>query len=188
MSVQLAQHYRFTVDQYQRLAAEGFIAPDARVELIDGEIIEMSPIGSRHNTVVDRLARFFFTCLAEREAIIRVQGSIRLNDALAPQPDIALLQPREDGYETALPTPAEVLLLVEVSDTSLSYDRHTKVARYAQNGIGEYWLVDLVQNQTVVHRSASPLGYRAVESKRQHESWTALALPGLLISGKDIFG
>ena len=187
MSVQFARHYRFTVDQYQRLAAEGFIAPNARVELIDGEIIEMSPIGSHHNAAVDRIAERFIRRLAGK-AIVRVQGSIRLNDLRAPQPDIALLRPTDDYYASGLPTPADVLLLVEVADTSLTYDRDAKSALYSQNGIGEYWLVDLVQDQVLVHRDPSPSGYRSVEVRRRGDKWAPLALPSLVVSADLLLG
>ena len=188
MPVQLARHYRFTVDQYQRLAAEGFIARDARVELIDGEIIEMTPIGSHHNAAVDRAARFFFSNVAAGAAVVRVQGSIRLNDLRAPQPDIALLRPTDDYYASGLPTPADLLLLVEVADTSLTYDRDAKAALYSQNGIAEYWLVDLVQDQVLIHRGPSPTGYESIETRRRGDELAPLALPSLVVSTDLLLG
>lgn len=188
MSVQFARHYRFTVDQYQKMAAEGYIDADARVELIDGEVVEMSPIGSRHNSVVDRLARLFFDRLSAQDAVIRVQGSIRLNDVIAPQPDLALLRPQAGIYDATLPTPADVLLIVEVADTSLAFDRDTKAAQYAANGIGEYWLVDIVQAQVVVHRSPSALGYHSVVVNGVGDDCAPNAFPGLTIAHHAIFG
>ncbi len=188
MSVQYARHYRFTVDEYQRLAAEGFIAPDARVELIDGEIIEMSPIGSHHNAVVDRIAEEFVRRLAGT-AISRVQGSIRLNDLRSPQPDIAVLKRSDDYYASGLPTPPDVLLIVEVADTSLTYDRDEKAALYSQNGIVEYWLVDLVQDQVLVHRDPSPTGYASVETRHRNSGdWASLVLPSLVVSAERLLG
>jgi Uma2 family endonuclease len=187
MPVQYARHYRFTVDQYQRLAAQGFIAQDARVELIDGEIVEMSPIGSRHNAAVDRIGEDFVRRLAGL-AMTRVQGSIRLNDLRAPQPDIAVLKIVPDYYASGLPTPEDILLLVEVADTSLTYDRDAKAALYSQNGIGDYWLVDLVQDQVLVHRGPSTTGYQSIVVRRRGDEWAPLALPSLTVTAELLLG
>ncbi|HEV2146836.1 MAG TPA: Uma2 family endonuclease [Longimicrobiaceae bacterium] len=187
MAVQFAEHYRFTADEYTRMAAEGIIPPGARVELIEGEIIEMSPIGSRHNAFVDRVTRVLVGKLGD-EAIVRVQGSIQLGDRVVPQPDFAVLRPRDDFYVDALPGPADVLLLVEVADSSLAYDRSEKSRLYARYGIPEYWLLDLVQNTVLVHTDPGPSTYQHVEIRNRGETWNSRSLPGLRVTGEEILG
>ncbi|HLM43882.1 MAG TPA: Uma2 family endonuclease [Myxococcaceae bacterium] len=187
MAVQFAQPYRFTADEYTRMAEQGFIRAGARVELIDGEIIEMSPIGSRHNAFVDRLTRLLVTKLGDT-AIVRVQGSIRLDDRVMPQPDFTVLRPRGDFYEADLPGAADVMLLVEVADSSLSYDRSEKSRLYARYGIPEYWLLDLVQNIVLVHTEPGPMGYQHVEIRNRDDIWNSHSLPGLRLGGAEILG
>jgi len=187
MAVQFAQPYRFTADVYMRMAEQGIIPAGARVELIDGEIIEMSPIGSRHNAFVDRLTRLLVTKLGDT-AIVRVQGSIRLDERVMPQPDFTVLRPRGDFYEDDLPGAADVMLLVEVADSSLSYDRSEKSRLYARYGIPEYWLLDLVQNTVLVHTEPGPMGYQHIEIRSRHDAWNSHSLPGLRVGGPDIFG
>jgi Uma2 family endonuclease len=187
MAVQFAQHYRFTADEYTRMAAEGIIPADARVELIEGEIIEMSPIGSRHNAVVDRLNRVLVGRLGDA-AIVRVQGSIQLGERVVPQPDFAVLRSRDDFYVDTLPGPADVLLLVEVADSSLAYDRSEKSRLYARYGIPEYWLLDLVQNTVLVHTEPGSAGYQHVEIRSRGETWNSHSLPALRVAGEEILG
>ncbi len=187
MAVQHARHFRFTVEQYQRLAEEGYLDPQARVELIDGEIVEMSPIGDRHNAFVDRIAELLYRLLSTT-VNIRVQGSIRLSHHVAPQPDIAVMRRRDDFYASGLPRPEDILLIVEVADSSLVFDRDEKALRYARYGIVEYWLVDLTQNVVLVHTDPTPEGYPSIEIRRRDDSWTPRSLPSLTVSGKDIFG
>jgi len=134
--------HRITVDEYYRMAEVGLLAPDARVELIDGEIIDMAPLGTRHSRSVDKLTELFVTA-ARGRAIARIQGAILLDAACMPQPDIALLAPSEDEYGNAHPGPADILLLVEVSESTLRYDLEVKVPLYARHGIRETWIVDL---------------------------------------------
>ncbi|CAN5786097.1 Uma2 family endonuclease [soil metagenome] len=187
MAVQHARHFRFTVEQYRRLAHEGYIAPDARVELIDGEIVEMSPIGERHNAVVDGITELLFERLGATVSL-RIQGSIRLSEELAPHPDVAVMRRRNDRYASGLPRPKDILLIIEVADSSLVFDRDEKALRYARYGIVEYWLVDLTQNVVLVHTDPTPEGYRSIEIRRRDDSWTPRSLPSLTVSGKDIFG
>lgn len=187
MAVQFAHPFQFTADVYTRMAAEGIIPSGARVELIDGEIIEMSPIGSRHNAFVDRLTRILVTRLGEA-AIVRVQGSIRLGEKVVPQPDFTVLRPRADFYEDDLPGPADVALVVEVADSSLSYDRSVKSRVYARYGIPEYWLLDLVQNTILVHSEPGPVAYQHVEIRSRDDVWNSHSLPGLRVGGAEILG
>ena len=187
MAVHFAQPYQFTADEYTRMAAEGIIPAGARVELIDGEIIEMSPIGSRHNAFVDRLTRILVTRLGE-SAIVRVQGSIRLGEKVVPQPDFTVLRPRADFYEDDLPGPGDVVLVVEVADSSLSYDRNEKSRLYARYGVPEYWLLDLVQNTVLVHSEPGPVAYQHVEIRSRGDVWNSHSLPDLRVGGAEILG
>src|SRR5262249_48453126 len=160
MAIPTIKH-RFTVADYHRMAEAGILDEDDRVELIEGEIVDMTPIGRRHQARVDHLAELFFRGLAEK-VIIRVQGSIRLSDLSEPEPDLVLLRRRADFYADADAGPADVLLIVEVADTSLPHDRDVKVPLYARAGIPEVWLVDLNGESVGVHREPGPQGYREV--------------------------
>lgn len=146
--------HRIDVDEYYRMAEVGLFAPGARVELIQGEIIDMVPIGSPHASVVNALARLFFQAVDDR-AMVAVQQPVRLDQRSEPQPDLALVKPRADFYRAAHPGPADVLLLIEVSDTTLRYDRDIKLPLYASHAIPEVWLFDIDSN--VVHRMQQPI-------------------------------
>jgi Uma2 family endonuclease len=151
--------HRFSVGEYHRMGQAGILRPDARVELVAGEVVEMAPIGARHAEVVDRLTR---ACLlgAGAQARVRVQGPVRLNDRTEVQPDVALLRPAD--YSAAPPGPADVLLLIELADTPLAYDRDVKLPLYAAAGIPEVWLVDLPGGRMTVHRAPEQGAYAQV--------------------------
>src|SRR3954471_14581118 len=151
--------YRFTVDQYHQMGEAGVFRPEDRVELIDGEIIAMNPISDPHAGGVNRLNQAFIERLARR-ALVAPQNPVRLTLHDEPQPDLAILRFRADFYASLGPRPEDVLLLIEVSDSSVSYDRRVKAPLYASNGIPEYWVVDLGRGQVVVYRDPSPEGYR----------------------------
>lgn len=142
MSVQIDRRV-FSVDDYYRMVEVGLLREDERVELIEGEVIKMSPIGSRHAACVARLTKLF-SRLTGDGAIVWVQNPIRLDDFSEPQPDVALLKPRADFYSRAHPAAADVLLIVEVADTTIGYDRQVKVPLHARAGVPEVWVVDLV--------------------------------------------
>jgi Uma2 family endonuclease len=141
MSV-LPARYRFNLHEYHLMTRGGVFDEDDRVELIDGEVIDMAPIGSRHAACVKRLAHLLTTGVGE-EAIVSVQDPIELSVRSEPQPDVALLRPRPDYYAAGHPLPPDVLLIVEVSDTTAQFDRLTKVPLYVEARIREVWLVDL---------------------------------------------
>jgi Uma2 family endonuclease len=145
----------FTVDDCYRMAEAGILRPDERVELIRGDIVKMSPIGPRHAAAVDRANRAFVTCAGD-QAIVRVQGTTVLDQFSAPQPDVLLLNPREDFYVKKHPGPADVLLVIEVADSSLEYDMEVKCALYAIMGIVEYWIADLRNNRVICHADPVP--------------------------------
>lgn len=139
MPEDLVRRHRITVEEYHRMAEVGLLAPDARVELIEGEVVDMAPVGERHQSVMDRLAELLILAAAKR-VTVRQQGPVRFDAYSELQPDFALLQRRHG--RVSHPGPAEVLLLIEVSDSSLRYDRNVKLPLYAQHGIPEVWIID----------------------------------------------
>lgn len=185
MSVELLRRL-FTVEEYERMVQADILAIAERVELLNGEIVEMSPIGTRHAACVKRLNQLFSQLVGGR-AIIGVQDPIRLSDRSQPQPDLALLQPRSDFYVTAHPQPPDILLIVEVADTSADYDRQVKIPLYANAGIIEVWLLDLVEQYLEVYRQPSANGYQHQQLHRNQQIFIQ-ALPDLTISIDDILG
>ena len=143
--------HRLTVADFRRMGEVGILGPEDRVELIAGEIIDMSPIGSLHAALVARLASTLGQRVGET-AIIWTQNPLALDDTSQPQPDLAVLRPRADFYAAAHPGPVDVLLVIEVADTSLAYDLGTKVPLYARHGIPEVWLIDAATRQIRVFR------------------------------------
>ena len=162
------------------MAEVGILAPDARVELIEGEIIDMAPIGTRHGSVVDRLNQAMVLA-AQQRAIVRVQGAVRLSNWTEPEPDIAVLKPRQDFYREAHPSPADLLLVIEVAESSLAYDRRIKVPLYARHGVPEMWLIDLPNQQIHFHRDPAGDQYREVSSSSTPGLMSIAALPGFSI-------
>ena len=175
MAVQLLKRL-FTVAEYHRMAEAGILGEDDRVELIEGEIVKMAPIGIRHAACVRRLNRVFSGRVGER-AIVDVQNPVRLGGHSEPQPDVVLLRPRADLYGVSHPGPEDVLLIVEVAETSAEDDRAVKVPLYARSGIPEVWLVDLAEGQIEVFRHPSPQGYQEVRTVRRGEALAPLTLP-----------
>jgi Uma2 family endonuclease len=186
MTIPLTRH-RFTADEYHQMAEAGVLRDDDRVELIEGEIVDLTPIGPRHGAVVDRLTHALVRRCGDR-AIVRIQGSIRLGLHSEPQPDVVLLRPRPDYYETALPGPEHVLLLIEVGDASLAYDRGVKLRLYAHAGIPEVWVVDLETNRVEVHLEPARDGYRRSDTRGPGDRLAPAAFPGVSLSAVDIFG
>ena len=178
---------RFTVAEYERMGRAGILHEDDRVELIEGEVLQMAPIGDRHAGRTNRLNGVFGRIFGDA-AVLAIQNPIELGPFSAPQPDVVLLRPRPDYYESDTPQPADVLLLVEVADTSLEYDRDVKGPLYARAGIPEYWLVELDGDRLLVYREPSPDGYRLVRTLRRGESVAPLALPDRQIPVSDILG
>lgn len=158
MAVQL-QRRTFTVDEYHQMIEAGVLTEDDRVELLEGEIVKMTALGSPHAGCVDRLNRLFNRRVGD-EAIVRIQSPIQLNEISEPEPDVALLRPRPDFYAESHPKPEEVLLVVEVAESSVEHDRDTKIPAYGRAGIEEAWLVDLVDEVIEVYTDPSPQGYR----------------------------
>lgn len=167
----------FTRDEYYAMAEAGILKPEDRVELIEGEIYRMAPIGNPHAGCVNRLVRAFSTLIGESRIILSPQNPLHLNDISEPQPDITLLRPREDFYSEGHPQPTDVLLLVEVASSSIGFDRHTKVPLYALNGITEVWLVDLKSHSLEVYRDPARDGYRTVQRLQRGDRIAPQAFP-----------
>jgi Uma2 family endonuclease len=176
---------RFLVDDYERMVAAGILTEDDRVELISGEIVEMAPIGGRHMGRVNVL-NDLLTELVRQKALVSVQNPIRLSDDSEPQPDIVLL--RRSASRDVVPTPADVLLVIEVADSSRDYDRGVKLPMYAGAGIPETWLVDLVGEIVERHSDPDDGIYRRLAPFRRGESITSTVLPDLVLSVEAIFG
>lgn len=149
--------HRFDVHDYHRMAEAGIFGVDARVELIRGAVIDLPAIGTPHLWTVNRLTMLLATLVAGR-AIVSVQNSIRLDDHSEPEPDLALLAP--DADQTAHPGPADILLVIEVADTTLAYDRAVKTPLYAESRLPEYWIVNLVDRLVEIHRDPANAAYR----------------------------
>ena len=186
MSVQM-QKRLLTVQEYHLMGEAGILDEDDRVELIEGEIIEMAAIGTRHASCVNRLARRF-SLIPEDMATFAIQNPIQLTERTEPQPDVVLLQPRADYYATAHPIPSEVLLLVEVSDSTIDFDRDVKVPSYARSGIQEVWLWDLEANCLEVYRFPTANGYSFIQRFERGELVSPLAFPDFNVSVDLILG
>lgn len=186
MSVEIVRH-AFSVHDFARMRESGILTEDDRVELIDGEVRAMSPIGPLHAAIVRRLVKRL-TVLVGDQAIISPQYPVQLNEYAEPQPDIAVLRPRDDNYARAHPQANDVLLIIEVSDTSAGYDRTEKLPRYAAAQIGETWIVDV--GQQVVERYTYPVRgqYAHMHKNFPGEVATSLTVPAIVLDVNDIFG
>jgi Uma2 family endonuclease len=186
MSVQIAKRY-FNVSEYYRMAEAGILTADDRVELIDGEIVKMSPIGSQHAACVKRLNQILQQQFGAT-AVIGVQDPVRLNEFSEPEPDVTLLRARSDFYAQQHPTPADVLLLIEVSDTTVLYDRNIKVPLYARAGVPEVWLIDLQQEIIEVYAQPAGGAYQVQRQAQRGEQVQAETIAQLSLNVDDILG
>ena len=179
---------RFTLEEYQRLGETGIIHEDERVELVEGEIVEMSPIGWPHASVVGRLTMLFAQRYADR-AIVWVQNPVALPRQVSQfQPDLALLKPRPDFYRDKGVEPDDALLVVEVMDSSVAYDRRVKLPIYARGGVPEVWLVNVNRNTVEVWRDPTSDGYRERRLVDHAGTITALAFPDVPLAMQDLIG
>ena len=186
MAVQ-ARRRLFTIDEFHRMAAAGIFREDDRVELLAGEIVQKTPIGSRHAACVSRLNRLLYERLGS-ECIVRVQDPIRLDDYSEPQPDLAVVKPRGDFYSDAHPTAAEVLLVIEVADTSADADRGEKAPLYARSRIPETWIVDLDGRVVDVYTRPHMTGYQQHQRFGSGDRLSSERLPALTLSVADLVG
>lgn len=177
--------WKLNVHAYHRLGEAGILGEDDRVELIEGEVVAKSPIGAAHTGAVMALTRLLVLAVGDR-AHVSPQGAIRLDANSEPQPDIALLRPRADQYRSELPTPADILLLAEVAEGSLRFDRLVKLPLYARHGIPVVWILDLAAGLVEIHSEPRPGGYAV--SFRAGRGETVEPLPGLALRVDDILG
>jgi Uma2 family endonuclease len=179
--MQLLTH-KFTTEQFHQMGEAQIFPPSDRLELIEGEVITMSPIGFRHAATINRLLDQFLTLQLQKRTIISIQNSLRLDPHSEPQPDLVLLKPREDFYGHQLPQAQDVLLLIEVADSSLNYDQEIKIPLYAQHRINEVWLINLNQAQLEVYRSPQEGYYQDQTILIASQTLTPLAFPELEIA------
>jgi len=184
MSAEL-QKWHFNVEQYYRLAEVGVLKPDDRVELIEGEIIRMSPIGTGHAACV-RALHVAFNDLFGKKYLASIQSPVRLDDFSEPEPDLALLKPRDDFYAERHPIPEDVFLIIEVADTTVLTDRNVKIPLYARFGIPESWLVNLPQKVIEVYSDPTDGHYRNQLKFEKGETLMSPTVPDLTLKVDDI--
>ncbi len=176
---------KFTVAEYYRMAEAGILRPDERVELIEGELIVMPPIGPRHAGKVRR-STHLLAGQAGNRFIVSIQSPVHLGEDSEPEPDVALLRPREDYYESAHPVPADVLLVIEVADSTLAYDREVKVHLYGRAGIPEAWVLNLPEDYLERFAEPGPEGYGRHTVCRRGERLAPVSLPDLELALDDL--
>lgn len=179
MAAVFPQKHLINADTWQKMAAAGMFSPKSRLELIQGEILEMPPIGFNHAGHVKRIANLFAPLVVNKQAVISVQDPLRLGDLSEPQPDFMLLRPEENFYTTRHPQAEDVLLLVEVADSSLSYDREQKARLYALHGISEYWLINLLNETLEVYRQPLEDSYAEKSTLRYGQSLSLSQVAGV---------
>lgn len=175
---------RLTADDFDEMCSAGILTADDRVELIDGELIEMPPMGPAHTGIVNRLANILFARVGDA-AELRVQSSVRLSNHTQPEPDLAVVKPDPRHYLLRHPRPADTLLAIEVADSSLDYDREQKVPRYAAAGVAEVWLVDVRKKQVTIYTAPSAGGYGNSRIAAWTEEIVATAVEGLRVTFED---
>ena len=185
MAVAHARTHTFTVEEYHRMGEAGVLPPDTAFELIRGEIVERSPIGSVHAAVVAQLNRLLVMAAGE-DALVWTQNPLHLDDLSEPQPDLALLRPRADNYAERLPGPADVLLVIEVADTTLAYDREVKLPLYGAAGVAEAWLIDLNGGCVDRYTTPSEAGFRDWHRAVAPEILAPAALPAVEMAVADM--
>lgn len=186
MSVEIVRRH-FNVTEYYRMAAAGVFSEDDRLELIEGEIIEMNPIGSRHAACVGRLTEFLGQSIS-CAAIVWIQNPVQINDYSEPLPDVALLKRRDDFYAQANPRPSDVLLIIEVADSSVEYDRDIKIPLYAAAVIPEVWLVNLPEETIEIYTQPVGDAYRESRIVKRGESVASKSIPTLILDANVVLG
>jgi Uma2 family endonuclease len=177
--------HKFSVEDYHRMGEAGILSPDQRFELIHGEIITRSPVGFKHAATVKRIAAF---CHQTFKAVISIHDPIQLNENSEPEPDVALLKFTEDFYDDRSPEARDVLLIIEVSDSTLKYDRETKLPLYAANQIPECWIVNLGDRQLEIYRDPTPSGYQQQLTLKDTETVSPQSFPDVAIAVTELLG
>jgi Uma2 family endonuclease len=176
MAVELLPKWRITVDQFEQMIDAGVFTEDDRVELIDGELVTMAPPGVPHAESVRR-CHWGSARRAGNNALVDVQNPLDLRPYGRPEPDVMVLHPPQSRYDGRLPTADDVLLVVEVADSSLATDREVKIPMYGRAGIPEAWLVNLIDDLIRVYREPTAEGYRVIQTARRGETIAPLAFP-----------
>ncbi|HEY9084843.1 MAG TPA: Uma2 family endonuclease [Candidatus Tyrphobacter sp.] len=179
------QHHRFSLGEYEAMVEHGILTPDDRAELLAGEIVEKMTIGSRHAACVKKVNRFFSTALGSR-VLVGVQDPVRLPPDSEPEPDVTLLKARDDLYARNHPNPDDVLLPVEISDSSLELDRKIKLPLYAAAGIAEVWIVDLTSNAIEIYTEPYEGRYARAHTARGDDAIVPRAFPGLVVRAAEL--
>jgi Uma2 family endonuclease len=177
---------KFTTEQYQMIYESGAFSEGDRLELINGELSKMSPIGLKHALCVARLTKRFELKLGDR-TMIWAQNPILLDGNSQPQPDLAILKLRDDFYEEGLPTPSDILLIIEVSDSTTSYDRDIKMPLYAAAGIPEMWLFDINKKAIEGYSLPSSSGYKQMRRYEADDTLAMLAFPDVIFNWEELF-
>lgn len=183
--IQEVRRRRFSVEEYHRMGEAGIFGEGERVELIDGEVVQMNPIGSRHAMCVMQLTRLLAPLIGE-QVLVGVQNPVKINGGLEPQLDLMVVRARD--YKDSLPGPEDVLLLIEVSDTTSSYDRNVKLPLYAKAGIRESWIVDLAGESIERHDDPSETGYGRMQRVGQGKTLASEAFPDLVLHANAVLG
>jgi Uma2 family endonuclease len=178
---------RITIERYQKMVATGVLTPSDRVELIEGDIVSMAPIGTRHSGIVSRLLRRFFPLDQTGQAIVRQGNPVDLGDMSEPEPDLVVLKLRVEDYMTAHPVAEDVLLLIEVADTSLAVDQGIMRDIYARYGIREYWVVDVNGERIFTYREPSQGVFGVTREVRRGDSVSPESFPNIQIGIADLF-
>jgi len=189
LAVRESTYTRFpiSVEMYHLMAERGVFAPTDRVELIEGELFEMSPIGSLHARCVNFLNKFLVAA-AGSDYIVQVQNPIILNDLSEPQPDFSLVHYRQDFYKDALPEASDVAMVLEIAESSVAFDRNVKFRRYASAGLPEAWLIDLIAESVEVHSQPKENGYGVVKIYQRGENAVSDTIPSIALPVDDILG
>ena len=177
---------KFTITEFEQMAETGIIKDEDRIELIEGELIEMGKIGKRHAACVDRLNDLFRDKFGKR-VLVRSQNPIQLSDYSQPQPDLAILTRKSDYYETAHPTPDDIFLLVEVADTTIKFDQEIKIPLYAKHNILEVWLVNLNQEIVEVYYQSNINSYTTKKIFTKKQIISPISFPEIKINVSEIF-
>ena len=177
--------HRFNTREYYQMAQAGVLKPDARVELLDGEILDMSPIGPFHGGVVNDLGRLF-NQVSRGRWVVSIQNPLHLDDHSEPQPDLMLLRPAPDNYKRRHPGPEQVFLLIEVGDASLDHDRERKIPAYGRADIKESWLVNLADETVEIYREPHLNGYQSTTILRAGAMARPLAFPDVALDIADL--
>jgi Uma2 family endonuclease len=178
---------QFTLAEYHQMIATGVLPAGDRVELIDGDVLEMAAIGSKHAAQVNRLNRIFSAFVGD-DLLLSIQNPLELGPRSEPQPDLVLLRWRADYYASSHPQPEDVYLVIEVAESTVDFDRNVKAVLYAQSGIGEYWLINLVTDAIEVYRQPTPDGYQTSTTQQRGSTITLAARSEITVTVDQLLG